>query len=71
MEKMMVRAAMTGAMPILRIFLKEKSSPSEKSRKMTPISAHVCTSALSITDMVYGMWGDTTNPATIYPNTNG
>ena len=51
-QKMMVMAAMTGAAPIFRIFLKEKSSPREKSRKITPMSAHVCTSALSITDMV-------------------
>ena len=65
MQKMMVRAAMTGAMPILSIFLKENSSPNEKSRNMTPMSAQVCTSPLSITDMVYGMWGETRNPATM------
>ena len=40
-QKMMVSEAITGAAPILRIFLKEKSSPREKSRKMTPMSAHV------------------------------
>ena len=52
MEKMMVRAAMTGAMPIFRIFLNEKSSPKENRRKMTPMSAQVCISTLSTTDMV-------------------
>ena len=51
MQKMMVQAAMTGAAPMRTIFLKEKSSPREKSRKMTPMSAQVCTSALSTTDM--------------------
>ena len=51
MQKMMVQAAITGAMPIFRIFLNEKSSPSEKSRKITPMSAHVCMSALSTTDI--------------------
>ena len=71
MQKMMVMAAITGAAPILSIFLKEKSRPREKSRNMTPMSAHVCTLALSITDMVYGMCGLTTNPATIYPSTSG
>ena len=62
---------MTGAAPILAIFLNEKSSPSENSRNITPMSAHTCTLSLSTTDMVYGMWGDTKNPAMIYPNTNG
>ena len=52
MQRMMVMAAIMGAMPILSIFLNEKSRPRENSRKMTPMSAHICTSALSITDMV-------------------
>ena len=51
-QKMMVQAAMTGAAPILIIFLNEKSSPRENKRKITPMSAHVFTSALSITDIV-------------------
>ncbi len=41
MEKMMVRTAMTGAMPIFTIFLNEKSRPRVKSRNITPMSAHV------------------------------
>ena len=52
MQKMMVTAAMTGAAPIFNIFLNEKSSPSEKRRKMTPMSAHVFTLEVSITDRV-------------------
>ena len=68
---MMVSEAITGAAPIFSIFLNEKSSPREKSRKMTPMSAHVCTSARSITDIVYGICGLTINPATIYPSTSG
>ena len=52
MEKMMVLTAITGAAPIFNIFLNEKSSPKEKSRKMTPMSAQVCTSARSTTDMI-------------------
>ena len=64
-------AAMTGAKPIFRIFLNEKSRPSEKSRNITPMSAHVCMSALSTTDMVSGKCGDTMKPATIYPSTKG
>ena len=41
MEKMMQRVEMMGEMPILRIFLNEKSSPKENSRNMTPMSAHM------------------------------
>ena len=52
MQKMMMQVAITEAIPIFRIFLKEKSSPREKSRKMTPISAQVCTFSRPITDMV-------------------
>ena len=40
-ENTMMMAEMKGEMPILRIFLIEKSNPSEKSKNMTPISAHV------------------------------
>ena len=43
-------AAMTGAMPIFRIFLKEKSRPSANSRNSTPMSAHVWMFSLSTTD---------------------
>ena len=70
-QKIMVRAAMTGAIPIFKIFLNEKSRPSENNKNITPISAHVCISALSTTDIRYGICGLTRNPATIYPNTNG
>ena len=52
MHVMMMQAAMTCDEPMRRIFLMEKSSPKEKSRKITPMSAHVCTSARSSTDMV-------------------
>ena len=52
MQKMMVQADMTGDTPIFTIFLNEKSSPSENSRNITPMSAHVFMLALSITDMV-------------------
>ena len=65
MEKTMLIAAMTGAMPIFRTFLNEKSRPSANSRNITPMSAHVWMSALSMTDIVRGMWGDTTKPATM------
>ena len=50
-EKIMLMAAMTGAMPIFSIFLNEKSSPREKRRKITPMSAHVWMLALSTTDI--------------------
>lgn len=40
-EKMMDMVAMMGDIPILRIFLNEKSSPKENSRNITPMSAHV------------------------------
>ena len=51
-ENIMVMAAITGAMPILIIFLNEKSSPKENNKNITPISAQVWMSALSTTDMV-------------------
>ena len=40
MQKMMVMVEMMGDAPILRIFLKEKSRPSENRRNITPMSAH-------------------------------
>ena len=52
MEKTMTTVAMIGDAPIFTIFLKEKSRPSEKSVKMTPMSAQVLISVSSITDMV-------------------
>ena len=52
MQKMMVQAAMTGAAPILRIFLKEKSSPREKRRNITPILAHISMFSASTTERV-------------------
>ena len=64
-------AEMKGETPIFRIFLIEKSNPNEKSRNMTPMSAHVWMSPLSITDMVRGICGDTMKPATMYPSTKG
>ena len=65
MEKTMVRAAITGALPILRIFLNEKSRPREKSRNITPMSAHDCMFSLSTARGRSGMWGDTRKPATM------
>ena len=65
MQNMMVSAAMIGAMPILRIFLIEKSRPRAKSRNITPMSAHVWIFSLSMTDMVKVRLGDTMNPAMI------
>ena len=50
--KMMVSVVMTGATPIFMIFLNEKSKPKEKSKNITPMSAHVFMSVLSITDIV-------------------
>ena len=35
------------------------------------MSAHVWMSAMSTTDIVYGMFGLTRNPATTYPSTRG
>ena len=52
MELIIVVAAMAGLMPIFIIFLNEKSSPSENSKNITPMSAHVCMSARSTMDMV-------------------
>ena len=40
MQKMMVIVDMMGDAPIFRIFLNEKSRPSENSRNITPMSAH-------------------------------
>ena len=48
----MQQVAMTGDTPILMIFLKEKSRPSEKSRNITPMSPHIRMLALSTTDMM-------------------
>ena len=52
MLKMMVTVDMTGETPIFSIFLNEKSRPSEKSRNITPMSAHRCTLSISATDAV-------------------
>ena len=52
MENTMTIVAMIGEVPILTIFLKEKSRPRENKVKMTPMSAHVLMSPSSMTDMV-------------------
>ena len=52
MQNMIVQAAMTGAMPIFRIFLNEKSRPSANNRNITPMSAHALTLSMSTTDIV-------------------
>ena len=48
----MAIVAMMGCMPILSIFLNEKSRPSEKSKNITPMLAHVSMSSWSTTDIV-------------------
>ena len=64
MQKMMEQVVMMGDAPIFRIFLKEKSSPSEKSKNITPRSDHRWMFDMSTTLAVYGMWGLTKKPAT-------
>ena len=49
-ENTMLHAAMAGAIPIFRIFLNEKSSPSANKRNKTPMSAQVWMFSLSTTD---------------------
>ncbi len=51
-QKMMVTVEIMGEAPIFRIFLNEKSRPSENSRNMTPISAHSWMLSTSATDAV-------------------
>ena len=48
----MVTAEMTGDAPIFRIFLNEKSRPSENSRNITPMSAHRWMFSMSATEAV-------------------
>ena len=43
MKKMIVTVEMMGDAPMRRIFLNEKSSPSENSKNITPMSAQRCT----------------------------
>ena len=64
MKKIVEHVVMIGDAPILRIFLKEKSSPNENRRNITPRSDHRWMLSESTTDAVYGMWGLTRNPAT-------
>ena len=71
MEKTIVMAAMIGAIPILSIFLKEKSSPNANKRNITPMSDHVLIFSLSTTDIINGILGDIKTPAIIYPKTKG
>ena len=52
MQNTMTTVAMMGEAPIFTIFLNEKSRPSEKRVKMTPMSAQVWISVSSTTDMV-------------------
>ena len=52
MQKMMVNAAMTGAIPIFSIFLKLNSSPNVNNRMMTPICAHNSMLPVSLTEGV-------------------
>ena len=52
MQKMMVIVDMMGDAPIFRIFLNEKSRPSENSRNITPISAHIWMLSVSTTEAV-------------------
>lgn len=52
MQNTITTVAMMGEAPIFTIFLNEKSRPSEKRVKMTPMSAQVWISVSSTTDMV-------------------
>ena len=52
MEKMITIVEINGDAPIFRIFLNEKSRPSENSRNITPMSAHSWMLSLSATDAV-------------------
>ena len=52
MEKMMAMVEMKGETPMRSIFLNEKSSPSENSRNMTPMSAQRWMLAVSATEAV-------------------
>ena len=52
MQAVLVMTAMTGVLPALSSLRKLNSRPSEKRRKMTPMSAQVLTSALSATEGV-------------------
>ena len=52
MQKIMVVVEMMGDAPIFRIFLNEKSRPKEKSRNITPMSAHRWTFSVSATEAV-------------------
>ena len=65
MPMMMATAAMIGAAPIFSIFLNENSSPRANSRKMTPMSLHVCTPSMSVTLGMYVMFGEAKKPATM------
>ena len=49
MQKIMVIVDMMGDAPIFRIFLNEKSRPSENNRNITPMSAHRCMFSTSAT----------------------
>ena len=52
MKKTMLMVLMMGEAPIFRIFLNEKSSPSENRRNMTPMSAQRWMFDISTTDAV-------------------
>ena len=52
MQKIMVTVEIMGEAPIFRIFLNEKSRPKEKSRNMTPMSAHRWIFSWSTTEAV-------------------
>ena len=51
-EKIIVQVEMIGEAPIFRIFLNEKSSPSENRRNITPMSDHKWILSESTTDAV-------------------
>ena len=52
MQKMMQMVEMMGDAPIFRIFLNEKSRPSENSRNITPMSAQRWILSMSTTDEI-------------------
>ena len=56
---------MTGAAPILSIFLKLNSNPNVNSKMTTPIWAQMSMLPASRTEGIYTKWGPAMNPATM------
>lgn len=69
--QMIVNAAMAGAAPMCRTFLKLNSSPSVKSRMMTPTCPQISMLSMSCTEGMRAKCGLQRNPAAMYPSTTG